>query len=82
MIRFFCDFYEEFIFFKSYPNGRADWDVTVLPMCSSRLYLIEMHAFVCGSSGAGREAAREGAWRQRGGIYQQFERGHACGQDP
>lgn len=38
--------------------------------------------FVWGSSGAGGEAAWERARRQRGGIYQQFQRGHACGQDP
>ncbi len=39
---------------------------------------------VCGCvrSGAGRKAAWEGAGGERGGVYQQFQRGNACGQDP
>lgn len=39
---------------------------------------------VCGCvcSGAGRETAWEGTGGERGGIYQQFQRGNACGQDP
>lgn len=67
--------------FKSYPNVRADWDVTVLPMCSWGHCLIEINVVGCASSGTGREAAWKRAWWQRGGIYQQFQRGHACGQD-